>query len=103
MKKQLNIKKLILLNLPYILMGLFSTNFGEAWRLAVGEELGDKIVSLMGTLPAAFANPLPSLHPFDLFIGLCCGAGMRLAVYLKGKNAKKYRHGMEYSSARWSA
>ena len=74
---------------------------GEAWRLAVGEELGDKIVSLMGTLSAAFANPLPSLHPFDLFIGLCCGAGMRLAVYLKGKNAKKYRHGMEYGSARW--
>ena len=101
MKKQLNIKKLILLNLPYILMGLFSTNFGEAWRLAEGKELGDKIVSLMGTIPAAFANPLPSLHPFDLFIGLCCGAGMRLAVYLKGKNAKKYRHGMEYGSARW--
>ena len=61
----------------------------------------DKILSLMSTIPAAFANPLPSLHPFDLFIGLCCGAGMRLAVYLKGKNAKKYRHGMEYDSARW--
>ena len=78
-----------------------ATNLGEAWRLAVDKELGDKIVSLMDTLPAAFSNPQPSLHPFDLFIGLCCGAGMRLAVYLKGKNAKKYRHGMEYGSARW--
>ena len=82
-------------------MGLLATNLGEAWRLAAGKELGDKIVSLMDTLPAAFSNPLPSLRPFDLFIGLCCGAGMRLAVYLKGKNAKKYRHGMEYGSARW--
>lgn len=98
-KKKLS--KLLALYLPYILMGLVATNFGEAWRLAVGKELGDKIVSLMGTIPAAFANPLPSLHPFDLFIGLCCGTGMRLAVYLKSKNAKKYRHGMEYGSARW--
>ena len=70
--------KLLALYLPYILMGLVATNFGEAWRLAVGKELGDKIVSLMGTIPAAFANPLPSLHPFDLFIGLCCGAGMQI-------------------------
>jgi len=93
--------KLLALYLPYLVIGLAATNLGEAWRLAVGKELGDKIVSLMGTIPAAFANPLPSLHPFDLFIGLCCGAGMRLAVYLKGKNAKKYRHGMEYGSARW--
>ena len=98
-KKKLS--KLLALYLPYVLIGLVATNFGEAWRLAEGRELGDKIVSLMGTIPAAIANPLPSLHPFDLFIGLCCGAGMRLAVYLKGKNAKKYRHGMEYGSARW--
>ena len=93
--------KLLALYLPYILLGLAATNFGEAWRLAEGKELGDKIMSLMDTIPAAFSNPLPSLRPFDLFIGLCCGAGMRLAVYLKGKNAKKYRHGMEYGSARW--
>ena len=93
--------KLLALYLPYLLLGLVATNFGEAWRLAEGKELGDKIMSMMGTIPVAFANPLPSLHPFDLFIGLCCGAGMRLAVYLKGKNAKKYRHGMEYGSARW--
>ena len=93
--------KLLALSLPYVVIGLLATNLGEAWRLTVGKELGDKILSLMSTVPAAFANPLPSLHPFDLFVGLCCGAGMRLAVYLKGKNAKKYRHGMEYGSARW--
>ena len=98
-KKKLS--KLLALYLPYILLGLVATNFGEAWRLAEGKELGDKIMSMMGTISVAFANPLPSLHPIDLFIGLCCGAGMRLAVYLKGKNAKKYRHGMEYGSARW--
>ena len=93
--------KLLALYLPYILLGLAATNFGEAWRLAEGKELGDKIMSMMGTIPVAFANPLPSLHPLDLLVGLCCGTGLRLAVYLRGKNAKKYRHGMEYGSARW--
>ena len=93
--------KLLALYLPYLLLGLIATNFGEAWRLAEGKELGDKIMSMMGTVPLAFANPLPSLHPLDLLVGLCCGAGLRLAVYLRGKNAKKYRHGMEYGSARW--
>ena len=93
--------KLLALYLPYILLGLVATNFGEAWRLAEGKELGDKIMAMMGTVPVAFANPLPSLHPLDLLVGLCCGAGLRLAVYLRGKNAKKYRHGMEYGSARW--
>ena len=93
--------KLLALYLPYLLLGLAATNFGEAWRLAEGKELGDKIMSMMGTIPVAFANPLPSLHPLDLLVGLCCGTGLRLAVYLKGKNAKKYRHGMEYGSARW--
>ena len=93
--------KLLALYLPYILLGLAATNFGEAWRLAEGKELGDKIMSMMDTVPLAFANPLPSLHPLDLLVGLCCGAGLRLAVYLRGKNAKKYRHGMEYGSARW--
>ena len=93
--------KLLVLYLPYLLLGLAATNFGEAWRLAEGKELGDKIMSLMGTIPAAFANPLPSLHPLDLLVGLCCGTAMRLAVYLKSKNARKYRHGMEYGSARW--
>ena len=93
--------KLLALYLPYLLLGLVATNFGEAWRLAEGKELGDKIMSMMGTVPLAFANPLPSLHPLDILVGLCCGAGLRLAVYLRGKNAKKYRHGMEYGSARW--
>ena len=93
--------KLLALYLPYLLLGLAATNFGEAWRLAEGKELGDKIMAMMGTVPLAFANPLPSLHPLDLLVGLCCGAGLRLAVYLRGKNAKKYRHGMEYGSARW--
>ena len=99
MKK--NFSKLLALYLPYILLGLAATNFGEAWRLVEGKELGDKIMSMMGTVPVAFANPLPSLHPLDLLVGVCCGAGLRLAVYLRGKNAKKYRHGMEYGSARW--
>ena len=93
--------KLLALYLPYILLGLVATNFGEAWRLAEGKELGERIMSMMGTVPLAFANPLPSLHPLDLLVGLCCGAGLQLAVYLRGKNAKKYRHGMEYGSARW--
>ena len=98
-KKKLS--KLLALYLPYLLLGLVATNFGEAWRLAEGKELGDKIMSMMGTVPLAFANPLPSLHPLDILVGLCCGAGLRLAVYLRGKNAKKYRHGIEYGSARW--
>lgn len=95
--------KLLALYLPYLVIGLAATNLGEAWRLAEGKELGDKIVSLIDTLPAAFSNPLPSLHPLDLLVGLCFGAAMRLAVYLKGKNAKKYRNGMEYGSARCGA
>ena len=93
--------KLLALYLPYLLLGLVATNFGEAWRLAEGKELGDKIMSMIGTIPVAFANPLPSLHPLDLLIGFSCGTGLRLAVYLRSKNAKKYRHGMEYGSARW--
>ena len=100
----MNAKKLtkwLALYLPYILLGLVATNFGEAWRLAEGKELGDKIMAMMGTFPVAFANPLPSLHPLDLLIGFSCGAGLRLSVYLRSKNAKKYRHGMEYGSARW--
>ena len=93
--------KLLALYLPYILLGLVATNFGESWRLAEGKELGERIMSMMGILPTAFANPLPSLHPLDLLIGIFCGAGLRLAVYLRSKNAKKYRNGMEYGSARW--
>ena len=97
----IKLTKLLALYLPYILLGLVATNLGEAWRLSDGKELGDKIMAMMGTVPLAFANPLPSLHPLDFLVGLCCGAGLRLTVYLRGKNAKKYRHGMEYGSARW--
>ena len=101
MKKQLDIKKLVLLNLPYLLMGLFATNFGEGWRMAVGADASAKMLSFFSTLPVALASWWTSLHPLDLLVGLCCGAGLRLAVYIKSKNAKKYRHGMEYGSARW--
>ena len=99
--KQVNVKKLVLLNLPYILLGLFATNLGEAWRLATGADASAKMLSFFSTLPVALASWWPSLHPLDLLVGLCCGAGLRLAVYLKGKNAKKYRHNVEYGSARW--
>ena len=101
MKKTLDIKKLILLNMPYILLGLFATNFGEAWRMAQGADASEKFLSLVAVLPGALQSFWPSLHPLDLLVGLCCGAGLRLAVYLKSKNAKKYRHGLEYGSARW--
>ena len=101
MKKQLNIKKLVLLNMPYILLGLFATNFGEAWRMAQGADASEKFLSLVAVLPGALQSFWPSLHPLDLLVGLCCGVGLRLAVYLKSKNAKKYRHGLEYGSARW--
>ena len=99
--KQLNVNKLVLLNLPYILLGLFATNLGEAWRLATGADASAKMLSFFSTLPVALGSWWPSLHPLDLAVGLCCGAALRLAVYLKGKNAKKYRHNMEYGSARW--
>ena len=99
--KQLNVKKLVLLNLPYFLLGLFATNLGEAWRLAVGADASAKMLSFFSTLPVALGSWWPSPHPLDLAVGLCCGAGLRLAVYLRGKNAKKYRHNVEYGSARW--
>lgn len=99
--KQLNVKKLVLLNLPYFLLGLFATNLGEAWRLATGADASAKMLSFFSTLPVALGSWWPSLHPLDLAVGLYCGAGLRLAVYLRSKNAKKYRHNVEYGSARW--
>ena len=98
---KVKLKKLLILNVPYILMGLFATNLGEAWRLAEGADASAKLLSFFNTLPTALNNPLPSFYPLDSFIGIACGAGLRLAVYLKGKNAKKYRHNEEYGSARW--
>ncbi len=101
--KTKNIKKLLILNIPYILIGAFATNLGEAWRLADGANMSEKITGMVleGGFGAAFSNPLPSLHPMDLLIGIVVGAILRLAVYMKGKNAKKYRHNVEYGSARW--
>lgn len=97
------LKKLLILNVPYFLIGAFATNLGEAWRLAAGSNASEKVQRLVldGCFGAAFSNPMPSIMPFDLLVGIAVGAGLRLAVYLKGKNAKKYRHNEEYGSARW--
>ncbi len=100
--KQLNIKKIVLPNIPYVVAALLASNFGEAWRMAQGADASAKLLDFISvSLGAAWSNPVPSFHPFDLLIGICCGAALKLAVYIKGKNAKKYRHNMEYGSARW--
>ncbi|HJB32781.1 MAG TPA: type IV secretory system conjugative DNA transfer family protein [Candidatus Oscillibacter excrementavium] len=99
--RQVNLKKYVLPNLPYLFVGLYATKLGQAWRLSSGTEFADKVLHLMDGFAAAFQSAAPSFHPSDLLVGLCCGATLRLAVYLKGKNAKKYRHGTEYGSARW--
>ena len=96
-----DIKRLLILNLPYLILGLVATNFGEAWRLAEGADSSAKILGFFNTLPGALQNPLPSFYPLDLLVGIICGGGLRLAVYMKSKNAKKYRHNVEYGSARW--
>lgn len=94
-------KKLLILNIPYVVIGLICTNVGQAWRMAGGAEIGEKILSFFSMLGAAFSNPLPSIHPFDLCIGIGIGGILRLVVYVRSKNAKKYRHNEEYGSARW--
>ncbi len=96
-------KRLLILNLPYLILGLAATNLGEAWRLSEGTTSGEKILSLIEVFPIAFENPLPSFYPFDLLVGIFSALILRLAVYLRGQNAKKYRHNVEYGSARWSA
>ena len=101
--KQINIKKLVIPNIPYFVLGLYASKLGEAWRLAEGADASQKLLHIMDGFAAAFQSALPSFHPADLVVGLLCGAALRLAVYMKGKNAKKYRHGMEYGTARWSA
>ena len=98
---QINIKKYILPNLPYVMTGLYATKLGQMWRLAPGADFSAKVLGLMDGFAAAFQSAAPSFHPVDLLVGLLCGAALRLAVYVKGKNAKKYRHNMEYGSARW--
>ena len=95
------LKKLLILNIPYLFLGLFFTKLPQAWRYSTGYEVSDKILHLTDGFSIAFQNPLPSLHPQDLLFGILVAAIIRLAVYLKGKNAKKYRKGVEYGSARW--
>ena len=95
------VKKLLILNLPYFIAGLLATNIGEAWRMAEGADMSAKFLGFLSAMGTAFGNPLPSLNPFDQLIGALCGGVLWLVVYLKGKNAKKYRHGQEYGSARW--
>ena len=94
-------KKLIILNLPYAIIGLFCSNIGEAWRIAEGTDISTKLLGFFTSMGTAWGNPMPSFHPFDLCIGLAIGAAFRLVVYVRSKNAKKYRHNEEYGSARW--
>ena len=99
--RNINWKKLLIPNIPYFLIGLYASKLGQAWRLAAGTNASEKLLHIMGGFSAAFQSPLPSFHPQDLLIGLLLGATLRLAVYIRSKNAKKYRHGIEYGSARW--
>lgn len=95
------IKRILILSIPYVVLGLIATNIGEAWRIAKTNVPSSPALGLMGAFPMAFANFAPSFHPFDLFVGMLSGCGLRLAVHLRGKNAKKYRRNEEYGSARW--
>ena len=95
------LKKVIIKALPYVLMGLVCTNLGEAWRLAEGADASKKLLSFFSTLGTAFSNPLPSFHPVDLLVGAICGGVLYLAVYIRHKNAKHFKHNQEYGSARW--
>ena len=102
MKKK-KLKKLLILNIPYVILALIATNIGETFRIAGGTNASEKVRSVVldGCFGKAFANPLPSLYPVDLLVGIAIGAAIRLIVYIKGKNAKKFRHNVEYGSARW--
>ena len=101
MKKPLNIKKFLLPNIPYVFIALFATKLGQAWRLAPGTDFSGKALHLMEGFAAAFRSALPSFHPIDLCVGVAAALLIRLAVYVKGKNAKKFRKNLEYGSARW--
>lgn len=98
---QKNLKKIIIPNIPYFVLGLYATKLGQAWRLAEGADASQKLLHLLDGISAAFQNSLPSFHPFDLLVGLVCGVLLRVAVYYKAKNAKKFRRNMEYGTARW--
>jgi len=101
--KQINIKKAVLLNGPYVLIGLFATKLGQAYRFSVGSDFSEKFLNITDGVTAAFQSYAPSRHVNDLVFGIVCGALVRLAVYMKSKNAKKYRKDVEYGSARWGA
>ena len=101
--RQVNLKKYVLPNLPYLFVGLYATTLGQAYRLAEGIDLSQKLLHFADGCAAAFANAAPSFNPFDLLIGVAGAAALRLMVYCKGKNTMKYRKGVEYGSARWSA
>ena len=101
MKKPLNIKKFLLPNIPYVFIALFATKLGQAWRLAPGMDFSGKTLHLMEGFAAAFQSALPSFHPIDLCVGVAAALLIRLIVYVKGKNAKKFRKNLEYGSARW--
>ena len=101
MKKPLHIKKLALPNIPYVFIALFATKLGQAWRLAPGTDFSGKALHIMEGFAAAFQSALPSFHPIDLCVGVAAALLIRLIVYVKGKNAKKFRKNLEYGSARW--
>ena len=96
-------KKIALMSLPYVFAGYFCDKAAWLWRVSPGRDASAKTVAFMEGMENLFSNPLPSFHPKDLLIGVCCGIALRLVVYFKAKNAKKFRHGVEYGSARWSA
>ena len=99
----MNLKKLLIPNLPYAVIGLYATKLSEAWRLTPGVDFSEKLLNIGNGFAQAFAVPLPSFHPIDLCVGVAAAIAIRLAVYIKGKNAKNFRKNLEYGSARWSA
>ncbi len=98
---KLDLKRYVIPNIPYFMIGLYATKLGQAWRLAAGTDSSQKILHLLDGIAAAFQSAAPSFYPTDLLVGLLCGIAIRLAVYVKSKNAKKFRHNMEYGTARW--
>ena len=101
MKKKINFKKLIIPNIPYVFIALLGTKLGEAARLAPGTDFAGKLTHIMEGFTAAFSSIAPSFHPIDLCVGIAAAGAIRLAIYIKSKNAKKFRKDIEYGSARW--
>ena len=97
----MNIKKIVLRAAPYVCIALYATKIGQAWRLAAGTAFAEKVLHWSDGFMQAFASPLPSFYPQDVLVGIAIAAAFYAAVYVKGKNAKKFRHNVEYGSARW--